>query len=171
MKEDILLFGNPMLNKPCLNVINNDAQIDSDKERLFATLQDFRQSNGWGRAIAAPQLGILKRMVAVDLGDGPFLMINPKITDRSAEMFTVWDDCMSMPTLLVQVERHLTIDVEYMDELFQIKSFKQCSPQRSELFQHEFDHLDGIVMTDRLISDGAIIHRSQRDNFENQSRR
>lgn len=164
--QTILPFGNPALYQQSDAVQANDHNLPAQIEQMFQVLADFQQKNGWGRAVAAPQLGIHKRMIAVNLGEGPFIMINPDITYASEEKFVVWDDCMSMPTLLVEVERHLSIDVDYLNGDFEPQQFAQCTPDLSELLQHEIDHLNGVVMTDRVIDVGSIIHRSEKARFE-----
>ncbi len=167
-KLNILQFGNPGLLEVCHPVENNQPQpgLENEIEQLFATLSEFKRQHGWGRAIAAPQVGINKRMIGLNLGEGPFIMINPVITNKSEDTKVIWDDCMSMPSLLVEVERHISIDVQYYDEQFQLHELTKCSLDLSELLQHEIDHLDGIVMTERMINQSAIIDRSEKSAFE-----
>lgn len=116
---------------------------------LHDTMVHFRQKHGWGRAIAAPQIGVMKRLVYIQI-NRPLAMINPEITFRSEELMELWDDCMSFPNLLVKVRRHATCRVKYRDENWVEKEI-EFDQNMSELFQHEYDHLDGILAVSRAI--------------------
>ncbi len=156
----VLLLGDPGLRKKCRpvdDVNNNDFRYDRD--RLHATLAAFRAEHGFGRAISAPQIGAPLRFVAVNLGDGPFTMINPEITWASPETFTMWDDCMSFPFLLVRVRRHRSIAVRYLDDDGNIRVRDRVDQATSELLQHEIDHLDGILAVDHALDADAVVSR------------
>lgn len=155
----ILAFGEPSLHKQSVEVDLKDPALASEIKTLSDALARFQSEYGWGRAMAAPQIGINKRLIAIKTSETTQILINPQIISKSAETMIVWDDCMSMPTIAVEVERHRSIDVSYLDENGKKCTLTQVSPELSELLQHEIDHLDGIVMTDRLISGGAVIHR------------
>ena len=100
----VLLLGEPGLRAKCRPVDDvNSSDFRFNRDRLHATLEVFRAEHGFGRAISAPQIGVTLRFIAVDLGGEPFTMINPEITWRSPETFTLWDDCMSFPFLLVPI--------------------------------------------------------------------
>ena len=77
-------------------------------------------------------------------------MINPELSNLSDEMIELWDDCMSFPSLLVKVRRHKKITVSYFDLNWQ-KHTKELEDAMSELIQHEYDHLDGILAVQRAI--------------------
>ncbi len=128
-------------------------------DRLVCALEQFRAEFGFGRAIAAPQIGILQRMIAVNLGEGPFLLVNPELAAHSPEKFTLWDDCMSFPWLMVRVQRHLHVDLRYLDESGHARSWTAVDQAVSELLQHEVDHLDGILAIDRVLDRESIIAR------------
>jgi peptide deformylase len=85
----------------------------------------------------------------------PMVFINPKIINKSKEMFEVWDDCMCFPNLFVKVMRHNTIEIEYLDENWKTQN-AVFENDLSELFQHEFDHLEGILCTMRAIDDKSF---------------
>ena len=121
-------------------------------EDLRDTLAHSRKETGYGRGIAAPQLGVSKRLIFLQLpGAEPWPLINPEITQRSEEKIVVWDACLSFLAIFMQVERHKEISVRYQDvhgEWHQV----QAGAERdlSELLQHEIDHLDGILCIDRV---------------------
>ena len=156
----VLLLGDPGLRKVCRPVDDvSNADFRYDRDRLHATLKAFRTEHGFGRAISAPQIGVALRFIAVDLGDGPFTMIDPEITWRSAETFTMWDDCMSFPFLLVRVRRHHAISVRYRDDDGDVRAMDRLDQATSELLQHEIDHLDGILAVDHALDANAIVSR------------
>ena len=156
---DVLLVGDPRLRRVASPASPGDADLMPDVTRLHAILARFRAEHGFGRAIAATQIGVARRFVAFDLGDGPFTMFNPVIVWRSGETFTLWDDCMSFPFLLVRVARDASISVEYEDESGRPRRWERLDRATSELIQHEIDHLDGVLALDRAVDREAIVSR------------
>jgi len=137
-----------------------DSQFLSERDMLIATLDKFRADMGFGRAISAPQIGVNKRLIALNLGKSNFCILNPVITNKSTETFTMWDDCMSFPWLMVKVQRHTSISISYIDEHDgSQKTWENIDQAVSELLQHEIDHLDGILAVDRALDKEAIISR------------
>src|SRR5262245_3986378 len=130
-------------------------------ERLHLTLGAFRAQHGFGRAMAAPQLGARLRLVAFDLGRGPQALVNPHISARSAATFTLWDDCLCFPDLLVRVRRARSISLEFEDERGRPQRWTDLEPAESELFQHELDHLEGVLAVDRAVDAEAIVTRAE----------
>ncbi|MFG0316249.1 MAG: peptide deformylase, partial [Planctomycetota bacterium JB042] len=126
---------------------------------LAATLAAFRAAHGFGRAIAAPQIGWSARCVALSLDGRSFRIHDPVITRRSRETVTLWDDCMSFPDLLVRVERHTAVDVRYLDERGEVVDWSIERPDVAELLQHEIDHLDGVLAVDRATDRDALVDR------------
>jgi peptide deformylase len=161
--REILLLGNPQLWQPSAAV----AEIHSTETQtlvadLADTLADFRLRNGFGRAIAAPQIGAPQRMLFVNMRDGsePFALINPQIVRASYEQMELWDDCFSLPNLMVRVRRHLEIDVRFHDQHGK-ERLLTARDDLSELLQHEIDHLEGILATDRAIDSRSFAMRSE----------
>lgn len=159
--REILLLGNPRLflhsgpvqaeELPAMLAVAND---------LRDTMLDFHVRHGWGRAIAAPQIGTFKRIIYLQV-DKPMLIINPVILDPSPEMIELWDDCMSFPQLLVQLRRHARITLEYRDETWQHHRVL-AEGALSELLQHEVDHLNGVLAVSRAIDGRSFALESQR---------
>jgi len=158
--RDVLLLGDPRLR-----VRSNEVEQfeDAPFDALAATLDAFRKRHGFGRAISAPQIGVAQRFVAVNLGKGTFFIVNPVITWRSDETFTMWDDCMSFPELLVRVARAHSISIEYVDEQGRAKQWKEMDRAAAELLQHEIDHLDGILAVDRALDAESLVVRAAYD--------
>lgn len=149
------------VSAPVLDVF--EPQFVEQGKRLKNCLDDFRRQHGFGRGIAAPQIGIARRFIALNLGEGSFLVINPEITWRSAERFSMWDDCMCFPDQLVKVERHASISVRFLDEQGQTQEWQHLERALAELLQHEIDHLDGILALDLAAGEQAVIARSAFD--------
>lgn len=159
------------LRRPAASVAALDAAVVHDAATLAATLSSFRRRHGYGRAIAAPQIGIARRMLALDLGAGPFVLLNPEITWRSDETVELWDDCFSVPDRLVRVRRHRSISLDYRDAQFRRRRWERLPPDLAELLQHEIDHLDGVLMTDRATGPDAIRPASERATLVDAQRR
>lgn len=165
MTEKVLILGNPKLRVISKKVEENEFGseiLNKDIEELKSTLQDFRKKMGFGRGIAAIQIGIVRRMIALNLGKNPFVIMNPKIIQKSEETFTMWDDCMSFPHLLVRVQRNKSISIEYDDENGKRIKWEGIDQATSELLQHEMDHLDAVLAVDRAIDNGKdIIYKQE----------
>jgi peptide deformylase len=152
----ILENGHQALRTKSRAVAFPDSSLPRQIAQLHATLAAFRFRTGFGRAMAAPQAGIMKRVIVVNLGATPFALINPVITWRSNETFVVWDDCLSLPDCVVHVRRHTSISLKYFDEKERLRDWQCLPPDLSELVQHELDHLDGVLMTARADGEDAI---------------
>lgn len=153
--EDLLLLGDERLYQTCEPVLETELPLVKNwVQDLHDVMQEIREKYNFGRAIAAPQLGIMKRLVYMNI-DKPVIFINPEIVFKSEETFEIWDDCMSFPNLLVNVKRHKSITVNYLDENWQPQSWGM-SDYLSELLQHEIDHLDGVLCTMRAIDEKSF---------------
>ena len=155
----VLLVGDPRLRRVAAPASRTEAGLAHDVAMLHATLARFRAEHGFGRAIAATQIGVARRFIALNLGEGPFTMFNPEIVWRSGETFTLWDDCMSFPFLLVRVARNASISVQFDDESGRPQRWERLDRATSELLQHEIDHLDGVLALDRAVDRDAIVSR------------
>ena len=162
MIKEVLLLGNSKLYAVS-QVVNQD-ELNTLKEivnDLHDTLIDFREKYGVGRAIAAPQIGVMKRLIYMYI-DSPVVFINPALTDKSKDMMLVWDDCLCFPDLLVKVERHKSCSIAYLDTDWKEQKM-WLEGDLSELLQHEYDHLDGILAVSRAVDEQSFALRSQRE--------
>jgi peptide deformylase len=160
----VLRIGDARLRQVSRDVTDfADPAFQAQVETLQATLAAFRAEFGFGRAISAPQVGIPRRFIAVNLGQGPFLVANPEVTWTSDRTFTMWDDCMSFPSLLVRVRRSASLSLRYKDAHGEPHAWERLDQAAAELLQHEIDHLDGILFIDRAIDRDSFVHR---DAFE-----
>lgn len=134
--REILLLGNPRLFEVSTPV--GKEEIDEVKilvEDMHDTLMDFRRRNNVDRAISAPQVGTMKRLVYMHI-DKPVVIINPVLDMKSPEMMEVVDDCMCFPDLLVKVKRHRRCRIKYLDIHWQEETI-MLENSLSELLQHE----------------------------------
>ena len=162
MEKEVLLMGNPILREVSKVVSDfSNERLKQDITDLKDTLDAFRKKHSFGRGIAANQIGVTKRLIALNLGRETFVIINPKITLNNKDTFTLWDDCMSFPDLFVMVKRYKSINVEYQDEFGNKKYWGNLSQAESELLQHEIDHLDGILAVDKQLGKEAIIYKTE----------
>ena len=161
--KKILLLGNPKLYEVCRPILQNDLEeVQKVVEDLHDTLIDFRKRNNAGRAIAAPQIGFMKRLIYMNVENKPIVFINPIIDIMSAEMFELWDDCMSFPDILVKVKRHKKCHVTFRDSDWNSQSIN-FEDSLSELIQHEVDHLNGILAVSRAIDEKSFALKSQKE--------
>lgn len=148
--DQILLLGDERLHKVSTEVTKQELEgLKPIISKLHETVIEFRKLHSRGRAIAAPQLGVTKRIICFNV-DTPVTMINPVIHDKSEEKIELWDDCMSFPNLLVRVERYKSCKITFYDMEWNRQTWDLID-DLSELFQHEYDHLDGVLATERAI--------------------
>src|SRR5262245_19889546 len=157
--REILLLGNPQLWHPSAPITNCQSRETRELiHDLAATLDNFREKNGFGRGIAAPQIGVQHRVLFLNIGES-FPLINPTITRASRATMELWDDCFSIPNLMIRVRRHVEVDVSYTDEHGAQRVMK-ASGDLSELLQHEIDHVNGILATDRAVDKRSFAMRN-----------
>ena len=152
---DLLTLGDPRLYEICEPVTPEETPlIEGWIADLHNVMQEIRSAYHFGRGIAAPQIGVMKRLFYIHT-DRPVVVVNPVLKDLSAEKFELWDDCMCFPNLLVRVERHVSLTLEYLDESWRPQEWR-VQGDLSELIQHEYDHLDGVLCIMRALDDKAF---------------
>lgn len=142
----LIFHPNKLLRQKSQKIWNvSDATIQSLISDMIETM---RRNNGIG--LAAPQVGILKRLIVVGIKDDPFVIINPEIFWRSKETEVGEEGCLSIPGVFGQVKRSKEIKVKGI-----LPSGKKTKLKAEGLFarviQHEIDHLDGILFIDKMI--------------------
>lgn len=157
--SDMLLLGDPRLYEKSNPVTSDELPLISPwVQDLANVMNEIRLKYKFGRGIAAPQLGIRKRLIYIDT-DKKYVIINPEIVSTSEELFEVWDDCMCFPQLYVKVRRHKSVRFKYRDEHWNELEL-EWHDDYAELFQHEYDHLEGVLCTMRAINDRSFKWRS-----------
>lgn len=164
MIQEILKLGNPRLYEVCQSVLPEEKElVPGWVSDLHDTLMEYRKTYGAGRAIAAPQISIPKRLIYLNI-ERPCVFINPVLTFPDDETYTLMDDCMSFPGLMVKVERHRRAEIAYLDASFQPQKMS-IEGDLSELLQHEYDHLDGILATMRAVDSRSLFLQQMKRSF------
>ena len=130
-------------------------ELRPDIEDMFECLKDA----GFGHGISAPQIGIKKRLICLDLDGVRRVIVNPTLELVGSEMMELMDDCLCFPGLLVKVRRNRRCIVRYRDENWQVQELA-CEGYLSELIQHEYDHLNGILATMRAVDGKAFVMKT-----------
>ncbi|HLT38902.1 MAG TPA: peptide deformylase [Enhygromyxa sp.] len=154
----ILLLGDARLYQPSTPVERE--QLDGLRgvvEDLHDTMLAFQAEHGWGRAIAAPQIGVHRRIVCLRV-DQPLTLINPELDRHGEELLEHWEDCMSFPELLVRLRNPAACRLRYRD-LDWVEREVWLTEDYAELLQHEVDHLDGVLSVQRAIDGRSIVLR------------
>ena len=158
MEREILLLGDPRLYEIAEEV--EKEELESLKPvftDMFDCIKAIRRDYGFGRAIAAPQIGVRKRLICI-LTDRPYVIINPALEFLGDDTMELMDDCMSFPNLLVRVRRYRHCILHYRDENW-LEQTMRIDDDMAELIQHEYDHLDGILATMRAIDNKSFVMR------------
>ncbi len=164
MIKELLKLGDPRLYEISTPInLEELPQVNQWVQDLHDTLMDYRKTYGAGRAVAAPQIGIQKRLLYMYL-DKPFVFINPVLTFPDEETYELMDDCMSFPGLMVKVRRYRRALIRYLDLNFQPRDMA-LEGDLSELLQHEYDHLDGILATMRAVDNKSLFLQQMKRNF------
>ena len=161
MIKEILLIGNPLLREKSKDIVVFEDELKNHINDLKDTIIDFQKRKKIGRGIAAPQIGVLKKVIFLNLPDRSFALINPEIIWTSEETMDVWDSCFSFDAaFFVKIKRFKSIKVKYQNEIGE--SIEEVfSDDLSELLQHEIDHLYGILATNHLNNNKDIILRAE----------
>jgi peptide deformylase len=159
MVKTILLLGDERLYEISEEVQREEVDlVERTIIDLHDTLIDYREKYGVGRAIAAPQIGVKKRIIYMFI-EKSVVFINPSLEFHDSVMMDVLDDCMSFPGLYVNLKRYKRCTIKYYDE-----NWERCSLELegdlSELLQHEYDHLDGILATMRAVNNRSFVLKS-----------
>ena len=136
--------GDEILYKKCKAVVKFDEKLHILLDDMYETMQSRD-----GVGLAAPQVGILKRAVVIDVGDGKIELINPEIVEESGEQ-TGSEGCLSVPGVFGEVTRPNVVTVKAQDR--DGKWFKITGKELlARAFCHEIEHLDGKLVLDRVI--------------------
>ena len=145
--RSIRVQGDPVLEKVCREITEVTPKIQTLASDMLETMYD-----ACGVGLAAPQVGILRRIVVIDIGDGPLIMINPVILETSGEQ-TGDEGCLSLPGKAGQVTRPNYVKAKYYD-LDMNEVIVEGEGLRARAICHELDHLDGHMYTEKV--EGSI---------------
>jgi peptide deformylase len=141
----VVKFGDPVLKSAASPVTEFDAGLAAEAERMIELMRD-----AIGVGLAATQLGKLRRMLVFQVGSEaqPTVLVNPEIEWRSDDLVTAEEGCLSLPGVVVDVERPLHVLARARDVEGAPLTI-EASGLEARVIQHEMDHLDGVLMLDR----------------------
>jgi peptide deformylase len=147
--SEVVKFGDPVLKSAASPVSDFDDRLEEEAERMIGLMRD-----AIGVGLAATQLGVLRRMVVFQVGAEaqPTVLVNPEIEWRSEDAATAEEGCLSIPGVVVDVERPLFVRARAVD-VHGDPLTVEASGLEARVIQHEVDHLDGVLMLDRTEKD------------------
>lgn len=160
---DIVRIGEPVLRAVAEPVDESQLATPGFQRFLDDLVETMRAANGAG--LAAPQVGVSKRVFCVEVHDNPRypykpdldlrVLVNPELRVLSDETFTSWEGCLSIPDLRGALPRALEVEVSYLDRDGS-RVTEEIRGLSAVTFQHEQDHLDGILFVDRVEDTRAL---------------
>ncbi len=167
-KLEVKEIGNPILRKRAKKASLKFVQSKKGKELIQNMIFTMRKTNGIG--LAAPQVGEPIQLVVLEIRptkmrpklkkEGPFVVVNPRITSYSKEKVSDWEGCLSFKGYVAKVPRSKSITVSYHDEKG-IRIVKKVSDLWARMFQHEIDHLNGFIYVDRVVDTKSYMTRAE----------
>ena len=159
--KEVLMIGNPALREPSADIAFDDPGLQYILPDLKDTLTHLQETKRIGRALAAPQIGYVKKAIYFQIPDNAFYILNPDILEHSDEMIDVWDSCYSFDVaFFVKIPRHNRIKVRFLTPDGEEK-VEEYIGDMAELVQHEVDHLFGVLATDHLKDPKNVILRQE----------
>ena len=142
-KLSLQLYGSPVLRKKAKEVKEIDFQVNNYLEEMFSFMKVHQ-----GIGLAANQVGLGLRILTIDTGRQQFKVINPKIVKKSGSI-KFEEGCLSFPGINLEIKRAREVWVEFLDENNREKEI-HAQGLLAVVFQHEIDHLNGILIVDRM---------------------
>jgi peptide deformylase len=144
MNKEIIKYPSPLLKKRAEEI----KEISEDIQKLAKEMIEIMNANQ-GVGLAATQIGESKRIIVVDPGDGPRIFFNPRIFKKSWKKEIIEEGCLSLPGYSLRILRPKEIEIDFLDEKGERIKMK-ANGLLARIIQHEIDHLDGILLLDRL---------------------
>jgi peptide deformylase len=158
-RKDIRVIGDPVLREHAHEVTEFDRSLRKFAKRMIRTMHDAP-----GVGLAAPQVGVLQRLLVYDVEDDPRVLVNPVLDGFSDETEEADEGCLSVPGVTMPVERPVSVRVRGVDEYGEPVDFR-AEGFEARVIQHENDHLDGVLIVDRTSrSARAAALRAMREN-------
>jgi len=142
-RKDIRVIGDPVLREHAREVIEFDRGLRKLAKRMLRTMHDAP-----GVGLAAPQVGVLQRLLVYDVDDDPQVLVNPVLDEYSDETEESDEGCLSVPGVTMPVERPVSVRVRGFDATGEPVEFR-AEGFEARVIQHENDHLDGVLIVDR----------------------
>ena len=159
-KLNIVLFGDPVLRESAkpVNVFHKKLENLIDSMNYTLSLRDD------GAAVAANQVGVLKRITVINYEDEYFEMVNPEIIEKGGGLVDNYEGCLSYPGYIGLVPRYEKIKVKYLDRKGDQHIIERTG-KMARCIQHEIDHLDGILFIDRM-KETTLTHSETKATIE-----
>ena len=142
-RKDIRVIGDPVLREHAHEVMAFDRSLRKLAKRMIRTMHDAP-----GVGLAAPQVGVLQRLLVYDVDDDPQVLVNPVLDEYSEEIEESDEGCLSVPGVTMPVERAVSVRVRGFDAGGEPVDFR-AEGFEARVIQHETDHLDGVLIVDR----------------------
>lgn len=157
-KLPIVTVGDPVLEERAVEVPKITKKIAKLIDDMLDTMYD---ADGVG--LAAPQVGVSQRIIVIDVGDGPVVLVNPVMVKADGEDIDV-EGCLSIPERWVYVKRATEVEVTGLNEKGKQVRIK-ADGYFARALQHEIDHLDGVLMLDRMLGEAEVemVEQSESD--------
>ena len=152
MKYPIVVYGDPVLKKKAVDIVQGEIDLEELVEDMFETMYGAS-----GVGLAAPQIGKSIRLFIVDgapleeeeVADFKKVFINPIILEETGDDFVFEEGCLSIPHIREEVERPEKLTIRYLNENWEEKE-EVYDGMKARIIQHEYDHIEGVLFTDRL---------------------
>jgi peptide deformylase len=158
MIKELLKIGNPSLRQLSEHVSRKEIKSKEIKQLINDMMETMKDAKGVG--IAAPQIGINKRISIITIKDKLEVIVNPVIIPLTEEVQGFWEGCLSVPEFRGYVERPKKIALYYLNELGEAK-YLETNSFLAAVIQHEVDHLDGSLYVDKIKDNKQLIHNDE----------
>jgi len=142
-RRDIRVIGDPVLREHALEVTAFDRGLRKLAKRMIRIMHDAP-----GVGLAAPQIGVLQRLLVYDVDDDPRVLVNPRLDEFSDDIEEIDEGCLSVPGVTMPVSRPVSLRVRALDAGGEPLEF-HAEGLEARVIQHEFDHLEGVLIVDR----------------------
>ena len=161
----IYMLGQETLRTPANRIVKVDDSIRKLAKDMLITMYSAK-----GIGLAAPQVGIQKRILVIDLNfedqnAAPNVFINPEIISSSATLDTYEEGCLSIPGVYLNVVRPSSIKLSYRDEMGRPKKMN-ADGLMARCIQHEIDHLNGVLFVDKVTDENELTKQLNEHNFK-----
>ena len=142
-RRDIRVIGDPVLREHAVEVTTFDRGLRKLAKRMIRIMHDAP-----GLGLAAPQIGVLQRLLVYDVDDDPRALVNPQLDAFSDETLETDEGCLSVPGVTMPVTRPVSLRVRALDASGEPLEFR-AEGLEARVIQHEYDHLEGVLIVDR----------------------
>jgi peptide deformylase len=160
-RKEIRVIGDPVLREKARPVTEFDRSLRKLAKRMIRVMHDAP-----GVGLAAPQVGVVQRLLVYDVDEDPQVLVNPELDEFADEVVEADEGCLSVPGLTMPIERPVSLRVRAQDVYGDPLEFR-AEGFEARVIQHEFDHLEGVLIVDRTSrSARAAAMRSLREREE-----